>query len=94
MTAYDPAGLHLEENGDAGPLVLCLHGIGSSSAAFAPQTGALAAGHRMVAWDAPGYAKSADPDHDLTLDDYATPPPRSSAPAAPTPTWSASPGAE
>lgn len=71
MTAYDPAGLHLEENGDAGPLVLCLHGIGSSSAAFAPQTGALAAGHRMVAWDAPGYAKSADPDHDLTLDDYA-----------------------
>lgn len=71
MTAYDPAGLHLEENGDDGPLVLCLHGIGSSSAAFAPQTEALAAGHRVVAWDAPGYAKSADPDHDLTLDDYA-----------------------
>ncbi|MFC7938433.1 alpha/beta fold hydrolase [Streptomyces sp. NPDC057387] len=72
MTAHDLAGLHLAETGDAGPLVLCLHGIGSSSAAFAPQTGALAAaGHRVVAWDAPGYGRSADPDGDLTLDDYA-----------------------
>ncbi|WP_217166845.1 alpha/beta fold hydrolase [Streptomyces sp. AC512_CC834] len=72
MTAHDLAGLHLAETGDDGPLVLCLHGIGSSSAAFAPQTGALAAaGHRVVAWDAPGYGKSADPDGDLTLDDYA-----------------------
>ncbi|MBH5133432.1 MULTISPECIES: alpha/beta fold hydrolase [Streptomyces] len=72
MTAHDLAGLHLAETGDGGPLVLCLHGIGSSSAAFAPQTGALAAaGHRVVAWDAPGYGRSADPDGDLTLDDYA-----------------------
>ncbi|MFE1023074.1 alpha/beta fold hydrolase [Streptomyces sp. NPDC058818] len=71
MTAYDLAGLHLEEAGQEGPLVLCLHGIGSSSAAFAPQTDALAAAHRVVAWDAPGYAKSADPERDLTLDDYA-----------------------
>jgi pimeloyl-ACP methyl ester carboxylesterase len=71
VTAYDPAGLHLEESGDDGPLVLCLHGIGSSSAAFAPQTEALAAAHRTVAWDAPGYAGSADPEHGLTLDDYA-----------------------
>ncbi|MFK4802370.1 alpha/beta fold hydrolase [Streptomyces sp. MPA0124] len=72
MTAHDLAGLHLAETGAAGPLVLCLHGIGSSSAAFAPQTGALAAaGHRVVAWDAPGYGRSADPDGDLTLDDYA-----------------------
>lgn len=72
MTAHDLAGLHLAESGDGGPLVLCLHGIGSSSAAFAPQTGALAAaGHRVVAWDAPGYGRSADPDGDLTLDDYA-----------------------
>ncbi|EHN73032.1 hydrolase [Streptomyces sp. NRRL WC-3753] len=72
MTAHDLAGLHLAETGDTGPLVLCLHGIGSSSAAFAPQTEALAAaGHRVVAWDAPGYGRSADPDGDLTLDDYA-----------------------
>ena len=47
--------------GDSGPLVLCLHGIGSSSAAFAPQFAALSGSYRMVAWDAPGYAKSADP---------------------------------
>ncbi|MEV7222378.1 alpha/beta fold hydrolase [Streptomyces sp. NPDC056353] len=72
MTAHDLAGLHLAESGDGGPLVLCLHGIGSSSAAFAPQAGPLAAaGHRVVAWDAPGYGRSADPDGDLTLDDYA-----------------------
>ncbi|AZM77556.1 alpha/beta hydrolase [Streptomyces sp. KPB2] len=72
MSAHDLAGLHLAESGDGGPLVLCLHGIGSSSAAFAPQTGTLAAaGHRVVAWDAPGYGRSADPDGDLTLDDYA-----------------------
>ncbi|NDZ75582.1 alpha/beta fold hydrolase [Streptomyces sp. SID10362] len=72
MSAHDLAGLHLAESGDGGPLVLCLHGIGSSSAAFAPQAGALAAaGHRVVAWDAPGYGRSADPDGDLTLDDYA-----------------------
>ncbi|MGW5786938.1 alpha/beta fold hydrolase [Streptomyces sp. NPDC003757] len=72
MTAHDLAGLHLAETGGDGPLVLCLHGIGSSSAAFAPQTGALAAaGHRVVAWDAPGYGRSADPVGDLTLDDYA-----------------------
>ncbi|MFE4582890.1 alpha/beta fold hydrolase, partial [Streptomyces chartreusis] len=70
-TAYDPAGLHLEEAGDTGPLVLCLHGIGSSSAAFAPQFAALGGSYRMLAWDAPGYANSADPNGPLTMDDYA-----------------------
>ncbi|MFB6640224.1 alpha/beta fold hydrolase [Streptomyces chartreusis] len=70
-TAYDPAGLHLEEAGDTGPLVLCLHGIGSSSAAFAPQFAALGGSYRMLAWDAPGYADSADPTGPLTMDDYA-----------------------
>ncbi|MFC5220193.1 alpha/beta fold hydrolase [Streptomyces coerulescens] len=71
MTAYDPAGLYVEEAGVDGPLVLCLHGIGSSSAAFAPQFAALAGSYRMLAWDAPGYAKSADPTGPLTMDDYA-----------------------
>ncbi|SEB77978.1 Pimeloyl-ACP methyl ester carboxylesterase [Streptomyces misionensis] len=71
MTAYDIRGLHLEEAGDGGPLLLCLHGIGSSSAAFAPQLAALADGFRVVAWDAPGYARSADPEHPLTMDDFA-----------------------
>ncbi|MFI6565080.1 alpha/beta fold hydrolase [Streptomyces sp. NPDC050534] len=71
MTAYDIAGLHLEQAGTGGPLVLCLHGIGSSSAAFAPQTEALGRDFRVLAWDAPGYAKSADSDGELSLDDYA-----------------------
>lgn len=70
-TVYDIAGLHLEQAGTSGPLVLCLHGIGSSSAAFSPQLQALAADFKIVAWDAPGYAKSADPEGQLNLDDYA-----------------------
>ncbi|QNP66775.1 alpha/beta fold hydrolase [Streptomyces genisteinicus] len=66
-----PAAVHVEEAGTAGPLVLCLHGIGSSSAAFAPQLAELSAYARVVAWDAPGYAASPDPAGPLTLDDYA-----------------------
>ncbi|MFF8846334.1 alpha/beta fold hydrolase [Streptomyces sp. NPDC015127] len=65
------AGVHVEEAGDRGPLLLCLHGIGSSSAAFAPQLAALSSRLRVVAWDAPGYGKSPDPAAALTLDDYA-----------------------
>ncbi|MEU5087761.1 alpha/beta fold hydrolase [Streptomyces sp. NPDC021356] len=71
MSAYDLSGLHLERAGDSGPLLLCLHGIGSSSAAFAPQLAALSDMFRVVAWDAPGYAESADPDGPLSMDDYA-----------------------
>lgn len=65
------SGLHVEEAGTEGPLLLCLHGIGSSSAAFAPQFAELSAYVRVAAWDAPGYAQSADPAGPLTLDDYA-----------------------
>ncbi|MEU5658742.1 alpha/beta fold hydrolase [Streptomyces sp. NPDC047737] len=68
MSAVD---VHVEEAGDHGPLLLCLHGIGSSSAAFAPQLAELSASVRVVAWDAPGYAESPDPESPLTLDDYA-----------------------
>lgn len=50
--------VHLEEAGTEGPLLVCLHGIGSSSAAFAPQLEGLAPHARVIAWDAPGYAKS------------------------------------
>jgi pimeloyl-ACP methyl ester carboxylesterase len=55
----------------AGPTVLCLHGIGSSSAAFAPQIDELAGELRFLAWDAPGYAASDDPAVALDLDGYA-----------------------
>jgi pimeloyl-ACP methyl ester carboxylesterase len=58
------------EQGD-GPLLLCLHGIGSSSQSFARQLDELSAGHRVVAWDAPGYARSPDPDMAPGLSGYA-----------------------
>ncbi|ROO89068.1 pimeloyl-ACP methyl ester carboxylesterase [Actinocorallia herbida] len=61
MTAFDASAaarlLHTREAGD-GPLLLCLHGIGSSSASFAPQLTAFADRYHVVAWDAPGYAAS------------------------------------
>lgn len=43
------------------PTILCLHGIGSSSASFAPQLSGLWPAYRVVAWDAPGYGGSPDP---------------------------------
>jgi 3-oxoadipate enol-lactonase len=43
-----------------GPTVLMLHGIGGGHLAFAPQVETLAgAGYRAVAWDMPGYGRSA-----------------------------------
>jgi len=55
----------------SGPNVLCLHGIGSSSVAFAPQLDELAPDLRLLAWDAPGYGQSSDPESDLDLDGFA-----------------------
>ncbi len=44
----------------SGPVLLMLHGIGGGHRAFAPQVEAFAhAGFRAVAWDAPGYGRSA-----------------------------------
>jgi pimeloyl-ACP methyl ester carboxylesterase len=59
--------------GDASaPMLLCLHGIGSAAAAFEPQYPLASSTHRrLVAWDAPGYRHSTDPDHPYTLDDWA-----------------------
>lgn len=54
-----------------GPAVMMLHGIGGNSESFAPQFDELAGELRMMAWDAPGYAKSADPDSAIDLDGYA-----------------------
>lgn len=55
----------------SGPTLLCLHGIGSSSASFQPQVDELADSLRLLAWDAPGYAKSDDPQGPLDLDGFA-----------------------
>ena len=69
-TTLPTTGVHVEDTG-SGPTILCLHGIGSSSASFAPQVAALAGEFRLLAWDAPGYARSADPETDLDLDGFA-----------------------
>jgi len=62
--------IHVVDRGE-GPTLLCLHGIGSSSASFAPQFDELACELRLLAWDAPGYARSADPAEPLDLDGFA-----------------------
>lgn len=44
----------------SGPTVLMLHGIGGGHLSFAPQVESLASsGYRAVAWDMPGYGRSA-----------------------------------
>ncbi|TNM36180.1 alpha/beta fold hydrolase [Nocardioides albidus] len=73
ITEQSPAPdgiIHVDDTG-SGPTILCLHGIGSSSASFAPQREALADEFRILAWDAPGYGRSADVEAGLDLDGYA-----------------------
>jgi 3-oxoadipate enol-lactonase len=72
VTREEPAtaGVHVERAG-AGSPVLLLHGIGGSADSFAPQVQALSARHEVLAWDAPGYARSADPDGPPGMDGYA-----------------------
>jgi 3-oxoadipate enol-lactonase len=70
-----PAGdvaLDVGHDGEGdGPVLLCLHGIGSSAAAFRDLLAAPPAGWRVAAWDAPGYARSADPGTAPGMDGYA-----------------------
>lgn len=54
-----------------GPPALLLHGIGSSSASFRHQLAGLADAFSLWAWDAPGYAGSADPARALSMDGFA-----------------------
>lgn len=61
---------HIVESG-TGPAVLMLHGIGGSADSFTPQFAELAGSLRLIAWDAPGYGRSEDPQRPLDLDDYA-----------------------
>ena len=54
------------------PVLLCLHGIGSCADAFIPQQPlASRLGRRVIAWDAPGYRNSPDPEADWGLDGWA-----------------------
>ncbi|MEU5398094.1 alpha/beta fold hydrolase [Streptomyces sp. NPDC005963] len=63
--------IHVDTAGRHGSPVLLLHGIGSSAASFTAQLTELARRHRVMAWDAPGYARSDDPEPPYRLDDFA-----------------------
>lgn len=62
--------LYVTRRGQGEP-VLLLHGISSNADAFRYQLEELADRYQLVAWDAPGYARSADPPYPLTMNDYA-----------------------
>lgn len=64
------SNLYYAEQG-SGELVLFLHGISSSSRTFAAQLDELAVTHHVLAWDAPGYGRSADPQAAPGLAGYA-----------------------
>lgn len=65
------SGVDVRASGSGRPALLLLHGIGGSSASFAPQLSGLAQRRRVVAWDAPGYGNSPDLPDEPALDDYA-----------------------
>ncbi len=50
------AGIEYEEQGE-GPPIICLHGIGGHGDSFRHQLNGLA-GHRVIAWNMPGYGQS------------------------------------
>ncbi|HYW89869.1 MAG TPA: alpha/beta fold hydrolase, partial [Chloroflexota bacterium] len=61
--------LHYERAG-SGPALLLLHGIGSNSRSFRHQS-ELADAYDVIAWDAPGYGRSDDPPHALSMAENA-----------------------
>lgn len=63
--------VHIRRAGHGTP-VLFLHGIGSGSGSFWAQFAGLSETHTLIAWDAPGYGRSADPEPGWDLDDYAS----------------------
>ena len=63
-------GIAYEQAGQGPPLVL-LHGIGSNARAWRRQLAGLADAYTVIAWDAPGYGKSADPPGEPTMGDWA-----------------------
>lgn len=62
--------LHYAKEG-SGPALLLLHGIGSNSRSFRHQLAGLADAFTVIAWDAPGYGRSADPAEPWSLADAA-----------------------
>ncbi len=71
MIEPDPGRIHLASAGEAGSVVFALHGIGGASDSFAEQLAGLSDRHRVIAWDAPGYGRSADTPTALDMDGFA-----------------------
>ncbi len=63
------AEVRFQERGE-GSTILCLHGLTSASQAF-EHAQDLSDTFRVLAWDAPGFGKSPDPDGQPTLSWYA-----------------------
>lgn len=68
--AIDGLSLSSRRTGN-GPVALLLHGIGSGSGSFWAQFDAFGASFSLVAWDAPGYGRSSDPEGTFGLEDFA-----------------------
>lgn len=56
-----PAGSLSTLEAGTGDPVVCLHGLGGTKASFLPTVGALAADHRVIAVDLPGFGESDKP---------------------------------
>jgi pimeloyl-ACP methyl ester carboxylesterase len=57
---------------DEAPVLVCLHGLGSSSAGYRAQLAGLSDAFRVIAWDAPGFGQSTPlTAPDPTVWDYA-----------------------
>nr|WP_315592384.1 alpha/beta hydrolase [uncultured Cupriavidus sp.] len=72
MTGNDGTRVACRVGGSRGPVVVLLHGISSGAASWLPCASLLAAGARVIAWDAPGYGQSSPlPVAEPTARDYA-----------------------
>jgi len=60
-TQVGPLLLHYRTAGEGFPLLL-LHGLGSNSQSWSRQLAGLQDHFQVIAWDAPGYGDSSDPD--------------------------------
>lgn len=58
MVGNDGARVACRIGGTRGPVIVLLHGISSGAASWLPCASLLAAGARVIAWDAPGYGQS------------------------------------
>ena len=55
-----------------GPVVVMLHGIGGNATQWSAQLEGLSDEFTLIAWDAPGYGDSDDPDGDWSMAQYAS----------------------